>query len=122
MNEDSNSVFRADCPSRLLLDELADKWAVLVLAALSEGPLRFSALRRRLDVSQKMLTQTLRRLERCGIVSRAVLNTSPIAVEYTITPLGRTLGKPFSALYNWTIAHLDDVEAAKKRYDKYRSE
>lgn len=120
---DKNAVLTAiDCPHRLLLDQIADKWSVLILAALRAGPHRFNELKRRLDgVTQKALTQSLRRLERNGIVSRHVLATSPVAVEYAITPLGETLKAPFEALYDWTILHLTAVEEARARFDGVRS-
>jgi DNA-binding HxlR family transcriptional regulator len=108
----------ADCPSRLLLDEIADKWSVLILAALDEGPLRFNAIKRRLEgITQKALTQSLRRLERNGIVGRRVIAASPVAVEYRVTPLGRTLKQPFQALHAWTLDHLPDVEEARQAFD-----
>ena len=108
----------ADCPSRLLLDQIADKWSVLVLAALDAGPLRFNAIRRRLEgITQKALTQSLRRLERNGIVERRVIVASPVAVEYEVTPLGRTLREPFSALHRWAQDYLSQVEAARSAYD-----
>ncbi len=108
----------ADCPSRLLLDQIADKWSVLILAALCEGPLRFNAIKRRLEgITQKALTQSLRRLERNGIVARRVIAASPIAVEYRVTPLGRTLKQPFQALHAWTVDHLPDVEQARQAFD-----
>lgn len=108
----------AHCPSRLLLDQIADKWSVLILAALKDGPQRFNMLRRRLEgITQKALTQTLRRLERNGIIERRVLPVSPVAVEYEITPLGRTLRAPFLALYTWTVDHLHEVERARAAFD-----
>jgi DNA-binding HxlR family transcriptional regulator len=111
-------VFKADCPSRVLLNEIADKWSVLILAAICEEPLRFNAIKRRLDgITQKALTQSLRRLERNGIVARQVLPVSPVAVEYRITPLGRTLEQPFQALYAWTLKYLPEVERAQKEFD-----
>jgi DNA-binding HxlR family transcriptional regulator len=110
--------FPADCPNRVLIEEIADKWTILVVAALSRGPTRFNQLKRALEpVTQKSLTQTLRRLERSGMVSRAVLDTSPVAVEYAITPLGRTLAGPFSALYRWAVAYQDQVEGARRQFD-----
>lgn len=112
------TVFKADCPSRAVLDQVADKWSVLVLASLCDGPQRFNAMRRRINgVTQKALTQCLRRLERNGIVARRVLPGPPVAVEYSITDLGRTLEEPFAALYAWTMEHLPSLEAAQKRYD-----
>ncbi len=108
----------ADCPSRLLLDQIADKWSVLILAALCDGPLRFNAIKRRLEgITQKALTQSLRRLERNGIVARRVIVASPVAVEYRVTPLGRTLKQPFQALHAWTVDHLPDVEEARQAFD-----
>ncbi|MGX9430119.1 MULTISPECIES: winged helix-turn-helix transcriptional regulator [Bradyrhizobium] len=113
--------FPAHCPNRVLIEEIADKWTILVVAALSRGPTRFNQLKRALEpVTQKSLTQTLRRLERSGMVSRKVLDTSPVAVEYAITPLGRTLGGPFSALYRWAVAYHDQVGAARQRFDAQR--
>ena len=108
----------ADCPCRVLLDQIADKWSVLILAALHDGPLRFSGIRRRLaGITQKALTRTLRRLERNGIVERRVLPASPVAVEYSITPLGRSLDGPFRAINRWTVDHLPEVERARAAFD-----
>jgi DNA-binding HxlR family transcriptional regulator len=106
------------CPSRLILDEIADKWTVLVLASLCERPLRFNEVRRKLDgITQKALTQCLRRLERNGIVARRVIATSPVAVEYSVTPLGQTLKEPFQALNRWTVEHLAEVRRARDLFD-----
>lgn len=115
-------VFDLECPNRLILDQIADKWSVLILAALFDQPTRFNALRRKLDgVTQKALVDALRRLTRNGIVERRVITGSPVAVEYSVTPLGRTLGEPFAALYRWTIDHHEEVEHAKARYDAEQS-
>jgi DNA-binding HxlR family transcriptional regulator len=109
----------ANCSSRLLLDEVADKWSVLVFAALAPGPVRFNALVRTLDgISKKSLTAVLRRLERNGLISRHVRAVSPVAVEYGITPLGWSLATPFAALYEWTQAQLPFVEEARARFDQ----
>jgi DNA-binding HxlR family transcriptional regulator len=108
-----------DCSSRFLLDQIADKWSVLILAALCQKPLRFNELKRYLDgITQKALTQALRRLERNGILDRRVIPSSQIAVEYSITPLGRTLEGPFRALYVWTISHVDAVLQAQRAFDE----
>jgi DNA-binding HxlR family transcriptional regulator len=108
-----------DCPSRLLLDQIADKWSVLILASLNPAPLRFNEIKRRIEgITQKALTQSLRRLERNGIVGRRVIATSPISVEYAITPLGHTLDTPFQALFSWTVEYLPEVEQARARYDE----
>lgn len=110
--------FSSDCPSRALFDQIADKWSMMVLAVLDDGPQRFNAIRRRLEgVTQKALTQCLRRLERNGLVSRQVISLSPVAVQYQITPLGRTLQQPFRELHKWTIAMLPEVEAAREIFD-----
>ncbi|WP_023639807.1 winged helix-turn-helix transcriptional regulator [Dickeya zeae] len=113
----------ANCPSRFLLEQIADKWSVLVLGALCEKPLRFNDLKRSLEgITQKALTQCLRKLERNGIVERRVLAFSPIAVEYHITPLGHTLKEPFQALYRWTVEYLPQVALARERFDQRLSE
>lgn len=84
----------------------------------TEEPKRFNALKRRLDgITQKALTDTLRRLERNGLIDRRVARASPIAVVYSITPLGRTLQEPFLALYDWAIRHQTDLHDAHRRYD-----
>ncbi|MEZ5655418.1 MAG: helix-turn-helix domain-containing protein [Sphingobium sp.] len=111
--------FSVDCPSRLLFDQIADKWSMMVLTVLDDGPMRFNAVKRSLEgVTQKALTQCLRRLERNGLVLRRVVPVSPVAVEYEITPLGRSLQAPFKALYSWTLTHFDEVEAARQNFDK----
>jgi DNA-binding HxlR family transcriptional regulator len=106
-------------PSRMLLDQITDKWSVLILAALCEKPLRFNEIRRALSgVTQKALTQSLRRLERSGILSRRVIPSSQVAVEYSVTPLGRTLEGPFTALLDWTNMHAADVMRAQSAFDE----
>lgn len=110
--------FHQNCPNRELFAQIADKWSMLVLTVLSQQPTRFNRIKRRLEgISQKSLTQTLRKLERNGLVERHVLATSPVAVEYRLSPLGETLLPPFHALYGWTKDHLDDVHAARAAYD-----
>jgi DNA-binding HxlR family transcriptional regulator len=108
-----------DCPSRLLFDQIADKWSMMILTVLDSGPMRFNAIKRHLEgVTQKALTQCLRRLERNGLVLRRVIPASPVAVEYQITTLGRSLHKPFKALYAWTQENLGEVEAARRVFDR----
>lgn len=115
-------IFRADCASRPILDQIADKWSMLILAVLCAEPLRFNAIKRRLEgITQKALTQALRRLERNGLVARRVIPGSPVAVEYSVTPLGRTLEQPFAALYGWTVDHLSEIEQAQQAFDRNRS-
>ncbi|MBP2302474.1 winged helix-turn-helix transcriptional regulator [Azospirillum picis] len=115
--------FDVNCPSRLLFDQIADKWSMMVLTVLDAGPMRFNEIKRHLEgVTQKALTQCLRRLERNGLISRRVIMASPIGVEYAITPLGRSLQPPFKALYAWMIAHLDEVEQARQAFDARAAE
>ena len=103
---------------RRILDQIADKWSILIMASLCRGPMRFNSLKRELEgVTQKSLTQALRRLERSGIVARRVIPMSPVAVEYSVTPLGETLIEPFQALFQWASVHKDRVEAAQKAFD-----
>lgn len=110
--------YAAACPTRLVLDRIADKWAVLVLGLLGNGPLRFNELRRRIEgLSQKMLSQSLKSLERDGLVHRHAIATVPVTVEYTITDLGRTLTDTVDALRIWAETHIEDVLAAQGRYD-----
>lgn len=114
----SKAHFSAHCPSRILFAEVADKWSMMILKVLSDEPQRFNEIKRRLEgVSQKALTQTLRRLERNGLVTREVLTTSPVAVRYSLSPLGTSLVVPFAALYAWTCNNLPEVEAARSKYD-----
>ena len=99
--------------TRPILDQIADKWSVMILGVICTQPARFNAIKRRLGgITHKALTQALRRLERNGLVTRRVLATSPVAVEYSITPLGLTLQQPFAALYAWAVSHGSDVERA----------
>ncbi|MFC6301835.1 transcriptional regulator [Pseudomonas sp. CCM 7893] len=118
-NETAPVVYESGCSSRLLLDQIADKWSILILAALCKNPLRFNEIKRRLDgITQKALTQSLRRLERNGILSRRVIPSSQVAVEYSITELGHTLEEPFRALYMWTVQHSDAVINARAAFDQ----
>lgn len=111
--------FASDCPSRVLFDQIADKWSMMVLTVLGRGPTRFNAIKRQLEgVTQKALTQCLRKLERNGLILRRVVPVSPVAVEYEITPLGRTLVGPFGALYAWTLEKLPEVEKAREAFDR----
>ncbi len=109
----------ADCPTRQVLDRIGDKWAVLVMILLERETLRFNALRRRIDnISQKMLSQTLKSLERDGLVARRAYPTVPVTVEYSLTPLGRTLAATVAALTQWAQDHIGEIEAAQQRYDR----
>lgn len=111
--------YRADCPTRRILDRIGDKWTVLIVGALWDDSARFSELRRRVEgISQKMLTQTLRGLERDGLVHRTVYPEVPVRVEYTLTEAGRTLRGPLRALEEWSIAHLADVSESQEAYNR----
>jgi DNA-binding HxlR family transcriptional regulator len=104
---------------RPVLDKIADKWTILILTVICPKPARFNELKRRLDgITHKALADALKRLERNGLVTRTVLPTQPIGVEYAITPLGHSLRQPFEALCAWAAANGDKVEAATLRYDK----
>lgn len=114
-----HDAFEVTCASRVLVARLADKWVTLVLCALATGSARHSALARRITgVSQKMLTQTLRNLERDGLVDREVTPTVPVTVEYSLTPLGRSLVEVFLQLKTWADTNIDDVEVAQHAYDQ----
>src|SRR5262245_6028323 len=104
------------CASRQLLERIGEKWTALVIRVLSSGTLRYSDLQRRIGgVSQKMLTQTLRGLERDGLVERRVYPVVPPRVEYSLTPLGRTLVEPLDAVCRWAERHLGELLAARAR-------
>ncbi len=112
------NVYRENCPTRQVLDRITDKWSVLVIGLLEDGPKRFSQLQRGIEgVSQKMLTQTLRSLERDGLVSRAVYAEVPPRVEYTLTQLGETLCEPIAAIRYWAETHIQQVNTAQVEYD-----
>jgi DNA-binding HxlR family transcriptional regulator len=114
--------YTAACPSRQTLDRIGDRWTILTFGALADGPRRFTELARRIEgVSQKMLTQTLRGLERDGLVTRTVHATVPPRVDYELTPLGRTLSGPIAALEQWARDHMGDVLAARAAYDGQRT-
>ncbi|MER0483582.1 MULTISPECIES: helix-turn-helix domain-containing protein [Streptomyces] len=110
-----------DDDGRRLLNQLFGKWSLLVLDALCKRPQRFSELRQHLPaVTPKSLTACLRRLERDGMVERVVVSTEPVAIEYGVTRLGRTLRSPLQAMMEWFVDHLDEVEAARSDYDEQR--
>ncbi len=112
------SVLNEHCGAREVLDLVANKWTALVIRALSQGTRRYSALQRAIGgVSQKMLTQTLRSLERDGLVERTVHPVVPPKVEYSLTPLGTTLTEPLGALCRWAETHLGELQAARARFD-----
>ncbi|MDP4500343.1 winged helix-turn-helix transcriptional regulator [Nonomuraea turcica] len=109
---------REDCEVRQILDRIADKWSLLVIALLDCQSLRFSQLRREIDgVSQRMLSVTLRHLERDGLVSRKVHPVVPPRVDYALTPLGRTLHQTIKSLVTWTEEHQAEIASARAEYD-----
>ena len=104
-----------------LLSRIGDKWTVLVVQTLADGPRRFNELRRAIpSVSQRMLTLTLRNLERDGIVSRTVTPTIPPRVDYELTDLGKSLQKPICGLANWALENVDAIHAAQAKFDDER--
>lgn len=112
-------VMVATCPSRTSLAKIANKWTAMIVIALDGGPLRFGALRDTVDgISGKVLTETLRDLERDGIVSRTMYNEMPPRVEYELTALGQTLRRPLTALGRWAEEHIEDVLRARDDYDQ----
>ena len=112
------NVYAANCPTRQLLDRIADKWSALLLLLLSAEDMRFNALKREIEgISQKMLSQTLRSLERDGLVTRAAVPTVPVTVTYAITPLGRGLVGAMRSMIDWAESCMIEVTAAQRAYD-----
>ncbi|WKZ94861.1 helix-turn-helix domain-containing protein (plasmid) [Chimaeribacter arupi] len=104
--------------TRPVLENITNKWSILILTVLCTEPARFNELRRRLDgITHKALSDALKRLERNGLVHRKVLPTSPVSVEYSLTPLAKTLQEPFIALYEWALKYGPEMEQAQARYD-----
>ena len=117
-NELYGNVYASDCPTRQVLDRIGDKWTALVIGVLEDGTQRFSELQRSIGgISQKMLTQTLRSLERDGLVNRTVYAEVPPRVEYELTSLGETLCAPLTAVRHWAEANIAEVSAAQTAYD-----
>ncbi|MEM7324415.1 MAG: helix-turn-helix domain-containing protein [Actinomycetota bacterium] len=113
-------LYSAECECRDILDLVASKWSALIIGKLQEEPHRFGRLRRAIPgITQKMLTQTLRRLEHDGLVDRTVLTQMrPPQVEYSLTDLGFTVTEPLEAMRDWTEQHLPDVKAARRRFEE----
>lgn len=110
-------------PVREVLDRLGDAWSVLVILRLGDGAMRFNALRRAVgSISQRMLTVTLRSLERDGLVSRTVHPATPPQVEYALTDLGRSLAGPIGALADWAMTHRETIAAERRRFDAAKGE
>ncbi len=112
------NVFDSHCPTRQVLDLIADKWTVLIIRRLSDGTFRFAQLRRAVDgISQKVLTSTLRGLERDGIVTRRIYASVPPKVEYSLTGLGRSLCGLVEGICVWAEANIEQVQKARELYD-----
>ncbi|MBB1154441.1 MULTISPECIES: winged helix-turn-helix transcriptional regulator [Amycolatopsis] len=111
------NMMKSACPTRQVLDRIANKWTMLVIMSLEDKTLRFSELRSRIEgVSQKMLTQTLRGMESDGFVLRTVYPTVPVTVEYSLTDLGESLAKTVDVLRGWAYGHMSAIEDARKEY------
>jgi DNA-binding HxlR family transcriptional regulator len=112
------NVYARDCASRQVLNRIGDTWSVLIVASLADGPLRYSELAARIDgISPKMLTQTLRALERDGMISRTVYPVIPPRVDYELTDLGRSLLGLVNDLVVWSEKHISDVATARDAFD-----
>jgi DNA-binding HxlR family transcriptional regulator len=114
-------VYSENCPTRLVLDHIADKWASLILWRISDGPVRFNELRRKVEgISTKVLSQALKQLERDGLILRRAFATVPVTVEYSITPLGNTLAEKLATVTQWAEQNIEAVLAAQAQYDESR--
>lgn len=117
-----NDVLDPGCPLRQVLDRIGDKWSVQVVAVLGAGLRRFTELRDAIGgVTPKVLTQTLRGMERDGLLTRTVYAQVPLRVEYELTPLGRSLHTPLEAIHDWAEKHITEVKAARDAHDMARS-
>jgi DNA-binding HxlR family transcriptional regulator len=115
---DRGDAFDPDCPTRVVLDRIGDKWTVLVIGALEGGPLRFTEVRARIGgVAPKVLTQTLRAMERDGLLTRTVHAQVPPRVDYELTALGASLTAPIAMLTDWAETHLTQILASREGYD-----
>ena len=117
-SDDARSAKPIHCPVRDVLDYIGDKWSILVIMTLATRPHRFSALNRAIrDISKRMLTQTLRDLERDGLITRHVFPTKPPSVEYRLAPLGQSLLEPMASLVEWADRRYADIHAARAAFD-----
>ncbi|MCA3574257.1 MAG: helix-turn-helix transcriptional regulator [Aestuariivirga sp.] len=112
-------IYSDRCPTRAVLDRIADKWALLILDRLALGPTRFNVLRRDITgISQKVLSQTLKLLERDGLISRTAYPTVPVTVEYALTPLGENLTEAVAAFAHWAESNMEAIRKAQLAYDR----
>jgi DNA-binding HxlR family transcriptional regulator len=117
-SSDTPNPYSRQCPTRLVLDRIADKWTVLIMGLLRQHPWRFNALLREIEgLTQKVLSQTLKRMERDGLVHRVAFPTVPVTVEYSLSPLGETLAGSVNVLIEWSETHIGAVVAAQQAYD-----
>lgn len=117
-SNDAQSEGPVPCPVRDVLDRIGDKWSILLIMTLAMGPRRFSELHRAIrDISKRMLTQTLRDLERDGLITRHVFPTKPPSVEYRLSPLGQSLLDPMAGLIHWADQRYSDIHDARTQYD-----
>lgn len=112
------NVYSPSCPSRVALDRIGDRWTALIVGVLEDGPRRFTEIRDAMGISPKVLTQTLRALERDGLIVRSAYAEIPPRVEYELTPLGLTLREPLGAIRDWAEAHIHEIIAARERRDR----
>ncbi len=113
------SVYSSHCPARQFLERLADKWTILIIGRLKQGETRFNQLRRDIEgITQKVLSQTLKKLERDGLIVRRVFATVPVTVEYSLTPVGLTLVETFESLAHWAESNIESVRLAQEQYDR----
>jgi len=113
-----SAITAANCPVRDVIDHLGDKWSTLLITVLATGPQRFNAIKRAVpDISQRMLTQTLRDLQRDGLITRHVFPTQPPSVEYRLSEMGQSLLEPLAAMIFWAEAHHPAIQRAREAYD-----
>jgi DNA-binding HxlR family transcriptional regulator len=110
-------VYAPSCPSRVVLDRIGDRWTALIVGMLKDGPRRFGEIRDAMGITGKVLTQTLRTLERDGLITRTAYPEIPPRVEYALTPLGRTLSEPLAAIRDWAETHVHDIVRARLLFD-----
>ena len=111
------NVYSPECPSRVALDRIGDRWTALIVGVLEDGPRRFNEIRDAMGITPKVLTQTLRTLERDGLLARTAYPEIPPRVQYELTPLGLTLREPLAAIRDWAEEHIHEIITARERFD-----
>jgi DNA-binding HxlR family transcriptional regulator len=122
MEQFEADVYAPSCPSRVVLDRVGDRWTALIVGLLEDGPQRFTQIRDAMGVTGKVLTQTLRALERDGLVTRTAYPVIPPRVEYALTPLGMTLREPLAAIREWAEAHVHEIMRARLVFDSQHAQ